>query len=73
VGVDVDPAGRDDEARGVDLAPGRPLHLAHGHDPLAIDRDVAREALAADDQVVHRILPDHMFFDPENPTAPRRK
>ena len=47
-----------------------------------VDGDVAHEPLgarpvhdrpAADDQVVHRILPDHMFYELENPTAPWRK
>ena len=43
VGVDVDPAGGDDHARRVDLAPGGAEGLADRDDAVAIDRDVADE------------------------------
>ena len=62
MGVDVDPAGRHQEARGVDLALGRPLLAADGGDPPVGDRHVAGETrlagavddgAAANDDVVH--------------------
>jgi hypothetical protein len=40
--VDVDPAGRDDAARGVDLATRRTGRAADLRQSIAVDRDVAR-------------------------------
>jgi hypothetical protein len=60
--VDVDPAGRNQEARGVDLAPGRSSFATDRGDPTAPDRHVAPEGrpagpiddgAAANDDVVH--------------------
>ena len=60
--VHVDPAGRDQQAVGVDVAPGRALLAAHGGDAAVGDRNVAREGClagaiddgaAANDDVVH--------------------
>ena len=62
VGVDVHPAGGDDQAGRVDLPPCRALDLAHRDDPVAPDPDVADEGLrarpvhegsAANDEVQH--------------------
>ena len=62
VGVDVDPARRDEEAVGVDDAAGRAVDLADGGDDAAVDGDVAGpgraprsvgDGAAPDDQVVH--------------------
>jgi hypothetical protein len=65
MGVDIDPAGGDEEPVGGELAPRRPgLAADRGDDP-AVDRDIAAEArppgavedgAAADDDVVHRML-----------------
>ena len=61
--VHVDPAGRDQEAVGVDLAPARTQLAADRRDAVAHDGDVARKGRlagavddlsAADDDVVHR-------------------
>ena len=52
MGVDVDEAGGDDLAGGVDLAPGGAADLADLDDAVAVDRDVAlegRRARAVDD------------------------
>ena len=62
VRVHVDPAGRDQQAVGVDLAPGRALLAADRGDPAVRDRHVAGErrlagavddGAAANDDVVH--------------------
>ena len=62
VGVDVDPARRDEQPVGVDDAARRSLDLAHGGDDAAVDGDVGGagrpprsvgDGAAADDQVVH--------------------
>ena len=62
VGVDVDPARRDEEALGVDDAAGRAVDLADGGDDAAVDGHVTGpgrlprpvgDGAAADDQVVH--------------------
>ena len=62
MGVHVDPAGRDHEAGGVDVAPGRALLAADRRDAAARDRHVAGESrlagaiddgAAANDDVVH--------------------
>ena len=46
--VHVDEAGRDDQARGVDLPDRRELpEVAHGVDPAVVDRDVGRAGRAA--------------------------
>ena len=63
MGVDVDPAGRDQQAARVDLAPPALAHLAHRGDDAAVDRDVAGEARApgaVDDRSVanHQIVHD---------------
>ncbi len=42
MGVDVDPAGGDDEAVGVELAEPRPGDRADLGDPAVVDRDVCR-------------------------------
>ena len=66
MGVHVDPAGRDQEPVGIDLAPRRALLAADVCDPPARDRDVAGEgrlaaavddAAAANDDVVHGSRP----------------
>ena len=65
VGVDVHPAGGDDEPVGVDLAPGRALDLANGDDAVALDSDVpddgrrarsVHDGSAPDDQVQHVLV-----------------
>jgi hypothetical protein len=64
MGVDVDPAGGDDMACGVDVAPCRSGLAADRDDLVAVDGDVAGERRtagavhdcpAADDQVMHRV------------------
>ena len=62
MGVHVDPAGRDEQAVGVDFAPRRALLAADCGDAAAVDRDVSGErrltgpiddGAAANDDVVH--------------------
>ena len=74
VGVDVHPAGGDNEPVGVDLAPGRALDLANGNDAVALDSDVpddgrrarsVHEGSAPDDQVQHvRVSPLRASISP---------
>ena len=63
--VHVDPAGRHQQARGVDLAPSRTKFAADLDEALARDRQIAGErglagaiddGAAANDDVVHRSL-----------------
>ena len=65
VGVDVHPAGGDNQAPGVDLAPGGAFDLAHGDDAVALDPDVraggrrarpVHHSSAPDDQVQHVVV-----------------
>ena len=68
MGVDIDPAGRDQQAVRVDLALRRPGLAADRGDPAAIDRNVAGKGFApgavddgaaANDDVVHGFRPEH--------------
>ena len=65
--VHVDPAGRDHQPVGIDLAPGRPLLAADGGDPAVCNGDVAAERrlagpihdrAATNNDVVHANLPE---------------
>ena len=58
MGVDVDEARCDQRAVGVDRAVRRAGHLADLDDPLAVDREIAREAGSAR-SVDDRATPDH--------------
>src|SRR5262249_48899432 len=62
MGMHVDPARRDEQAIGIDLAPRRSLLAAHGSNAIVLDRDIAAErrlagpiddGAAANDDVVH--------------------
>ena len=66
VRVHVDPAGRDHQPRGIDVAPGRPLLTADGGDPAFCNGNVAakgslagavHDRAATNDDVVHANLP----------------
>ena len=66
VGVDIDPARRDQQPVRVDHSPRRPGLAADRDDPVAVDRDIAGETrrpgavedrAARDDDVVHRYSP----------------
>ena len=86
MGVHVDPAGRHQQAVGVDLAPGRALLAADRGDPAVRDRHVAGEArlagaiddgAAANDDVVHGSrsleIATTMMRPPEGDATARRR
>ena len=58
MGVDVDPAREDVEARGVDFAPAAILDMPHFGDHALVDGDVGVDRAGAG-AVDHRAAPDH--------------
>ena len=65
MGVDVDPAGRDEQPLGVDLVAGFARRPVRRGDPVAVDRDVTGagrgagavdEGAVADDEIVHVVV-----------------
>ncbi len=78
MGVDVDPAGGDEMAGGVDVAPGRAGLAADRDDPVTVDRHVAdkgrtassvHDGPAADDNVMHRVNAPSDEFGMSVPSA----